>query len=193
VTLEPRQPLPQFDDPGAPQSGAPAYSYFGAVTQALNIVGTLMILAMGIAVNADIIGRDAFNHPIPGVLEFIGLSIVAIVFLQMANTLREGRHISNDILIHYVGAPHPRLVAALNSIFSLIGAALMALIVYFVWPIFVENYVNGYYQGTAGIVEVPIWPFQSAIIVGASATIVQFLVFAWSDLRRALGSRADWP
>ena len=53
---------------------------------------------MAVAVNADVIGRNVFNHPIPGVVEFLGLSIVAIVFLQMANTLREGRHVSNDLL-----------------------------------------------------------------------------------------------
>lgn len=184
---------PQSDDRGAPRRGAPAFSYFGAVTQALNIVGTILILVMGIAVNADVIGRDFFNRPIPGVLEFIGLSIVSIVFLQMANTLREGRHVSNDILVRFITERRPRLSAGIYAVFHLIGAALMALIVYFVWPIFLDNYVNGYFQGTSGIVEVPIWPFQSAIIVGAAATIVQFLILAWRDLRRASGPRRLEP
>jgi TRAP-type mannitol/chloroaromatic compound transport system permease small subunit len=148
-----------------------------------------MILAMGIAVNADVIGRDFFNHPIAGVTEFIGLSIVAIVFLQMANTLREGRHISNDILMHFVGRAMPRLVHALNAIFAVIGAALMALAVYFVWPIFLDNYRNGYYQGTAGIVEIAIWPFQLCILIGATVTAVQFLILAWNELQNALHGR----
>jgi hypothetical protein len=59
-----------------------------------------------------------FNNPIAGVLEFVGLSIVAIVFLQMANTLREDRHVSNDMfVVSLIAKSRPRL-AALHIRFS---------------------------------------------------------------------------
>ena len=74
---------------GAP-IGRPRPVYFRLFTQALNIAGTILILLMAISVNLDVFGRNAFNQPIPGVNEFIGLSIVAVVFLQMANTLAGG-------------------------------------------------------------------------------------------------------
>ncbi|HEY7458489.1 MAG TPA: TRAP transporter small permease [Pseudolabrys sp.] len=169
---------------GAPRDGAPR-SWFGGVTRVLNAVGTLLILAMAIAVNSDIVGRNAFNHPLPGVLEFVGLSIVAIVFLQMANTLREDRHVSNDIIMQAVAHSRPRFAQFSFALFYAIGAALMALIVWFVWPILVNSYVGGYYQGTAGVIEIPTWPFIVAIIVGAAATSAQFLLLAWRALRRA--------
>ena len=152
-------------------------------TQALNIAGTVLILAMAAAVNADVLGRDLFNHPIPGVLEFMGLSIVAIVFLQMANTLHEGRHVSNDIFVHVFSGSHPRLTAGFFASFDLIGALLMAIIVIYVWPIVVENYQGGYYAGTAGVIEIPIWPFMAVVVIGAATTAVQFLLLA----RRNLG------
>ena len=63
----------------------------------LNVVGTVLIIVMAAAVNLDVFGRDLFNSPVPGVTEFIGLAIVSVVFLQMANTLREDRHVSNDL------------------------------------------------------------------------------------------------
>jgi TRAP-type mannitol/chloroaromatic compound transport system permease small subunit len=170
---------------GAPANGAPSSSYFGTLTRVLNIIGTLLILAMAVAVNADVIGRNAFNHPLPGVLEFMGLSIVAIVFLQMANTLREDRHVSNDIIMGAIARSRPRFAALIYASFNLIGAGLMVLIVIYVWPILSEAYRNGYFRGTAGFAEVPIWPFYSAIVIGAAATAVQFLVFAGRDLRRA--------
>ena len=67
-----------------------------------------------------------FNQPIPGVNEFIGLSIVAVVFLQMANTLREGRHVSNDIIMSADRRARIRAVAyAFYGLFHLIGAVLM--------------------------------------------------------------------
>jgi TRAP-type mannitol/chloroaromatic compound transport system permease small subunit len=172
-------------EPGAPNTGAPGFSYFGRFTQALNIVGTVLILAVAVAVNSDVVGRNAFNRPIAGVLEFIGLSIVAIVFLQMANTLREQRHVSNDVFIIMIDRQYPRLAAALHAAFNAVGVVLMVIIVVYVWPIVVEAYQGGYYAGTAGVIEIPIWPFTSIIIVGATTTAAQFLVDAWRNLMRA--------
>jgi TRAP-type C4-dicarboxylate transport system permease small subunit len=190
VSSDPR-PQPQHgndqNDQGAPHAGTLWFSYFGIFTQALNIVGTVLILTMAIAVNADVIGRDAFNHPIAGVLEFIGLSIVAVVFLQMANTLREDRHVSNDVFIRMLAAARPRMATALHSVFHVIGALLMLMIVIYVWPIMAESYREGFYAGTANVVEIPIWPFQAVIILGAATTVVQFLVDAWHNFQRACG------
>jgi TRAP-type C4-dicarboxylate transport system permease small subunit len=175
---------------GAPNSGVLLSSWFGSFTRTLNLIGTVLILAMAIAVNADIIGRNAFNHPIAGVLEFIGLSIVAVVFLQMANTLRERRHVSNDVLIHLISATRPRLAAAFYCLFELVGAALMAMIVIYVWPIVREAYEGRYYAGTAGVIEIPIWPFHAVVVVGAATTLVQFLLDAWRELMIACGRPA---
>jgi TRAP-type C4-dicarboxylate transport system permease small subunit len=181
--------------PGAPEPGAagPGRSwsgYFRLFTQALNVAGTLLILVMALAVNLDVGGRDLFNRPIPGVNEFIGLSIVAVVFLQMANTLHEGRHVSNDIFIRLIAGSHPRLSAGLYAAFHAIGALLMTIILIYVWPIVVENYQGGFYAGTAGVVEIQIWPFMAVIVVGAAATAVQFLLEAWRLARRAAGRSA---
>ncbi len=190
MTSEPRPPSPHPDERGAPAAGAPRRSWFGTVTRVLNVIGTVLILVMAIAVNADVVGRDFFNHPIPGVLEFISWSIVAIVFLQMANTLREGRHVSNDILMSVVIRTRPRLAAGIFAAFDFTGAVLMTIIVIYVWPILKTHYVEGYYAGTAGVVEIPIWPFMTAILIGAVATAIQFLLDAWQDVQHALGSKA---
>lgn len=185
-----RQAAPPPHEQGVPVPGTPAPAYFRIVTQTLNIAGTMLILIMAVAVNADVLGRDLFNHPIPGVLEFIGLSIVAVVFLQMANTLHEGRHVSNDIFVHFFSATHPRLTAGLYAAFDLVGALLMAIIVIYVWPIVVENYQGEYYAGTAGVIEIPIWPFMAVIVLGATATTIQFLLQARHSVLRAVGSES---
>jgi TRAP-type C4-dicarboxylate transport system permease small subunit len=175
----------------APQPGASWLRYFRILTQALNVAGTMLILVMAIAVNLDIGGRDIFNHPIPGVNEFIGLSIVAVVFLQMANTLHEDRHVSNDIIIRLIADTRPRLTAGIYAAFHVVGALLMAIIVAYVWPILVEHYERGYYAGTAGVVEIKIWPFLAVVVIGAATTAVQFLLDARRmALRAASGGTA---
>jgi TRAP-type C4-dicarboxylate transport system permease small subunit len=157
---------------------------------ALNVIGTVLILVMAVAVNADILGRELFNRPVPGVTEFLGLSIVAVVFLQMANTLREDRHVSNDIVMSWVGLKHPRFARFCYGVFHLIGALLLALIVWYVVPIFRENYDGDYYKGTTGVVEIPVWPFMLVVLIGGAATVVQYLLLAGREFRRAFSAEA---
>jgi hypothetical protein len=56
---------------------------------------------------------------------------------------------------------------------------------------FEQNWEHGYFRGTVGFVEIPIWPFMVALIVGSVATVIQFLLLAYSHLRRALGVPAQ--
>jgi TRAP-type C4-dicarboxylate transport system permease small subunit len=184
-----RTPPTQYDELGSPKLRGPARSWFGTLTAILNIIGTLLIIAMAVAVNADVLSRDLFNQPIAGVNEFIGLSIVAVVFLQMANTLREGRHVSNDIIVLAIGASYPRVARFCYGVFHLVGAYLMGLVVWFVIPMFVEMYQRGYYQGTANVIEIPIWPFVLPVIVGGTVSAVQYVLLAGQEFAHAFGSR----
>ena len=163
-------------------------SWFGTLTIALNAIGTVLILLMAIGVNLDILGREIFSQPVPGVTEFLGLSIVAVVFLQMANTLREDRHVSNDLILAPIARKWPRFAAFFYGLFHLVGAALMAFIAWYVFPILRADYLGGYYRGTAGMIEIPVWPFMLIVLIGAVVTIGQYLILSWREFRRVFAS-----
>ncbi|MBI1201348.1 MAG: TRAP transporter small permease subunit [Rhodopseudomonas sp.] len=181
----------EHNNGGASTRGAPPRSGFGWLTVALSAAGTVLIILMAIGVNADILGRELINHPVPGVTEFLGLAIVSVVFLQIANTSREDRHISNDLLVSWVATRRPRLASFIYGVFHLVGAAIFLLIVWWVVPILLENYNGGYYKGTAGFVEIPVWPFIATVIVGAAAAAVQYVLLAIEQFRRSGGSAND--
>ena len=48
---------------------------------------------------ADVAMRNLFNAPIAGVAEMVAFSIVGIVFLQLAHTLRTGALTRTDLLL----------------------------------------------------------------------------------------------
>jgi TRAP-type mannitol/chloroaromatic compound transport system permease small subunit len=162
-----------------------ARNAFGRFTILLNVLGTALIIFMAIAVNGDILSRELFNQPIAGVTEFIALSIVAVVFLQMANTLRENRHVSNDMITAWIARKRPYVARIFYGVFYLIGAFLMVMIVRFVMPTFLENYYGGYYMGTTKVVEIPVWPFMLIVLIGAVTASVQYLLLAWQEFRQA--------
>ncbi len=171
-----------------PTRAAPPRSGFGKLTVALSAAGTVLIILMAIGVNADILGRELLNRPVPGVTEFLGLAIVSVVFLQVANTSREDRHISNDLIMSWVALKRPRLAIFFYGLFHLIGAAIFLLIVWWVVPIVIENYNGGYYKGTSGYVEIPVWPFIATVVIGAAVAAVQYILLAVQEFRRMGGA-----
>ena len=69
---------------------------FGKLTATMNAIGSCLIVFIMLVMLGDIFGRFLFNKPIPGVPEIVAISLVAIVFLQIAHTLRAWRVIFTD-------------------------------------------------------------------------------------------------
>lgn len=161
---------------------------FGAVLTALNSVGTLWILVLMAAVNGDVIGRSAFNSPIPGVAEFSRLSIVGIIFLSLPHALREGRITRADALLRSIAARSPRIGALVEALYALAGAALFAVLFYGSAPFLLDSWRSNEYAGVEGYVTFPIWPVRLVILVGAALAGLQFAFIAARKLRRVAGT-----
>ena len=173
-----------------PAPGGPPprrFSPFGRLVEGLNAIGTLMILGLVVFINADVLSLNLLNRPIPGVKETVGLAIAAIVFLQLASTLRADRHIRNDLLEQLLRARAPRAAAVLRALFNLFGAALLGLIVWFCWPLLSAAYRGSFFVGSAGVFTLPTWPMFAVVMLGGAVTVTQYLLLAWRELRLAFG------
>ncbi|WP_306007236.1 TRAP transporter small permease subunit [Aquicoccus porphyridii] len=156
------------------------------VTGALNVAGTVLILGLMLLVNADVIGRGAFNAPISGVPEMVSMSIVAIVFLQVAQTFRQGRLTRTDILLGWVERHSPRVRQAIEMFFSLAAILLVWQIITASWPLFERAWTRGTYEGTIGAFTAPIWPVKLIILVGCGALLVQLALHALAAFLRLM-------
>lgn len=153
-------------------------------TQALNALGTLWIVALMILINTDVIGRDFFNAPVRGATELVSLSIVGIVFLQLADTLVMGRMTRADVLLDRLKRTAPWLSDALQALYHGIGAVLMAVILWAAWEPLVESIRIQEYIGAMGDFTAPVWPVRLIMLIGMAATLISFVLLAWLDLRR---------
>lgn len=158
-----------------------------AITQALNVAGTLLIVAIMLLVNADVIGRGAFDAPISGVPEMVSLSIVAIVFLQIAQTFRSGRLTRTDLLLGSLARRLPRARQALELLFSLAAIALVWQIIAASWPLFRKAWERGTYEGTIGDFIAPVWPVKLIILLGCGALLVQLVLHGLAAALRLAG------
>lgn len=166
---------------------------FQRVGRVLNALGTLWIIALMLLINADVLGRNLFQAPVRGVTELVALSIVGIVFLQLADTLHSGRFTRADVLLDRLKRTRPALAARLQALYHLIGAGLMGVILWAAWRPLVESISIREYVGAIGDFTAPVWPVRLIMLVGLCATLLTFVLLAWADWRRAavLGSRVE--
>ena len=157
---------------------------FHRVLQALNALGTLWIVLLMVLINTDVLGRNLFDAPVRGVTELVSLSIVGIVFLQLADTLHSGRITRADVVLQGLEQRRPRLAALLHAAFHLVGAVLMATILWAAWDPLWESIRIREYVGAIGDFTAPAWPVRLVMLVGLAATLATFLLLVWADLRR---------
>jgi TRAP-type mannitol/chloroaromatic compound transport system permease small subunit len=178
----------------APATTGPRTSYGAALPlglhhlmRAMNALGTLWILALMVLITADVIGRNLFAAPVRGVPEIVALSIVGIVFLQLADTLRVGRFTRAEALLDRIAASRPRLCDALHALYHAVGGALMVVILWASWAPLVESVRMREYVGAIGDFQAPVWPIRLVTLLGLAATAVCYLLLAAADLRRMAG------
>lgn len=157
---------------------------FTALTFGMNSVGTLWIFCLTFIICADVVGRYVFSAPIRGAAEMVGYSIVTAVFLQFANTLHVGRFTRADIVIERLEATRPAAGFFLDSLYNLLGLAVFATIAYGTYPKLEQAWTTSEITGTPGEFTFIIWPFLAVIVLGATATAVEFAILLAGSVRR---------
>jgi TRAP-type mannitol/chloroaromatic compound transport system permease small subunit len=158
----------------------------------LNVIGTLLIFGLVILVNADVAGRTFFLAPISGVPEIVSMSIVAIVFLQVAQAFRMGRFTRTDAFLSIIASRYPRVRAAIELVYGLAALALVWFLLSASYPMFRREWDRGTYVGTVGDFTFPAWPAKFIIVVGCVALILQLAVTVILATRALMGGTAEY-
>lgn len=156
------------------------------VMAGMNAAGTAWIGVITAIICADILGRLLFNYPLIGVPEIVKVSVVALVWLQMAHTLKIGGHIRSDVILDRLS---PRGRALVNVIAALLGTFVFGFIVISGWHNMIEGWRIGEFEGELPV-RVPTYPVRTILILGAGLTCFEFVVYGWRNLCRALTATA---
>lgn len=164
----------------------PVVAFIDRASGAFNALGSLATFALMCLICADVAGRYLFNSPIAGVAEIVEISIVAIVFAQLADTTANDRITRADSVIGMFRTSRPRLARAIDFVAALTGVVLMAVLAYGIVPAIIKDYERGYYVGTVGLFTFPSWPTKVVVAIGVVLTGIQLVVAA---LRALLDDR----
>ncbi len=142
------------------------------VMAVLNAIGTAWVAGITVLISSDIIGRALFNSPIIGVPEIVKVSVVAIVWLQIAHTLKIGGHLRSEVIL---GRLYPKGRSIMNLIAYTLGAIIFGLIVYSGWNTMIMAWELGEFEGEVPA-RVPTYPLRSIVLLGAGLTSLQFVL-----------------
>lgn len=154
--------------------------WFGRLTAVMNVIGTATIVIITVIVVIDVVGT-LLNHPLIGVNEFMQLSLPGIVFLQLANTLREDRQVSSDVLINGLRQRKPRTTKFIFSFYNIVGAIFMGYLAWLMYPKALQAYTENFTRGAQGIIEIPQWPSMALVVLGSAVMAIQYLIHAIRD------------
>ena len=103
-----------------PALPSPAETWLTRLLVGLNGIGSVWIFVLMLVINTDAFSRTLFTAPIYGVNEIIELSIVAIVFLQLGDALRNRRLTRSDGFFNLALERVPALGRAMGALFDLL-------------------------------------------------------------------------
>lgn len=151
----------------------------------MNTLGSFWILLLVLLITSDALGRTFLNYPIAGTHEMVQISVVGIVFLQLADAIRTGRLTRSDSFLVVAYLKWPRVGAGLDSLFCLLGAIFMGIGLWGSVPLLKEAIDRGSYLGNEGVFTAPVWPVKTIIVVGLGVCLLEFLRLALAAFRRA--------
>ncbi len=143
---------------------------------ASNALGTLVVLALVVVLNVDVIARGVFSAPLKGTYEIVQFSVVLIVFLQLADVVRVDRLTRSDGFLNLLHHKRPGMTANLRRIINAISAIFMGLIAYITFPEFLHMWDTNDYFGVPGLFTLPWWPVKLVITTGTALSCLIFVL-----------------
>lgn len=150
-------------------------------------VFSLMVLAV-----ISVGGRNFFNQPLPGYVDWIEQIMPLIAFMGVAYTQRDGGHIRMDI---FVGMFEGRALWLIELITTLAVLALMLLLVWGSWAHFERSFdwnAPLWSRDSTIDIALPIWPAKILAPIAFGVLSLRLMLQVWG-FGRALFTGAERP
>ncbi|HAA35638.1 MAG TPA: C4-dicarboxylate ABC transporter permease [Gammaproteobacteria bacterium] len=157
----------------------------------LALVSGLAVFAIMAFAVISVTGRNGFNAPIPGYVDWIEQLMPLIAFMGVAYAQRDGTHIRMDILI---GQLKGRPLWIAEFITTLAALLLMILLVWGSWSHFDRSFdfnAPNWSRDSSIDIGLPIWPAKLLAPVAFSVLVVRFLIQLWAYARAMIYGQSE--
>ncbi|MBK5934244.1 TRAP-type C4-dicarboxylate transport system permease small subunit [Rhodovulum imhoffii] len=149
------------------------------IERVLALVSGLAVFGLMVLAVVSVAGRNFFNQPLPGYVDWIQQAMPLIAFMGIAYTQREGGHIRMDIL---VGQLKGRALWAVEFLTSLVMLVLMILLVWGSFAHFQRSFDPSaplWSRDSSFDIQLPLWPAKLLIPVAFSVLCLRLMLHLW--------------
>ena len=162
------------------------------VEQVFGVVsGTMVLILMFLAV-ISVGGRNLFNMPLPGYVDWIQILMPLIAFLGISYAQRDGGHIRMDILI---GRLKGRALWTAEFVTTLATLGLIVLLIWGSWAHFGRSFDWGarmFSRDSTMDIALPLWPAKLIVPVAFTIMALRLVLQLWG-YARAIVSGTETP
>ncbi|ARE41664.1 TRAP-type transport system, small permease component, predicted N-acetylneuraminate transporter [Rhodovulum sp. P5] len=160
--------------------GLYAAERFLALLSGLAVFGLMLLAVVSVG------GRNVFNQPLPGYVDWIQQAMPLIAFMGISFTQRDGGHIRMDILIARLRG---RMLWAAEFTTTLAMLGLMLLLVWGSWAHFQRSFdfaMPMWSRDSSFDINLPLWPAKLLAPVAFSVLCLRLTLQLWGYGRAAL-------
>lgn len=162
------------------------------IERELALVSGIAVFSLMVLAVVSVGGRNFFNQPLPGYVDWIEQIMPLIAFMGVAYTQRDGGHIRMDI---FVGVFSGRPLWLIELITTLAILALMLLMVWGSWAHFERSFdwnAPMWSRDSTIDIALPIWPAKILAPIAFGVLSLRLLIQIWG-FGRAFVTGADRP
>lgn len=149
------------------------------VSRALGLASSFAVIAITLAIVADVTGRYLWSAPIDGASEFAVTAMIAVVYLGLMSAQRNAGNFRVDMLLRVLPAGAQQTLEILWRIVALVVLVLLAWLSTREAAISVEMG-----EASFGTIAFPVWPSRILLGIGMWALTAQVLVELVVHIRR---------
>ncbi|MEO1549876.1 MAG: TRAP transporter small permease [Pseudomonadota bacterium] len=160
------------------------------VERVLALLSGLAVFSLMVLAVVSVSGRNGFNQPVPGYVDWIEQAMPLIAFMGVAFVMREGGHIRMDIV---VGLLRGRALYVVELITTLAILVLMILLVWGTWSHFQRSFdfnAPMWSRDSSMDIALPIWPAKLLAPVAFGVLCLRLILQAWGYGRAAVTGEA---
>ncbi|MDQ0314444.1 TRAP transporter small permease subunit [Amorphus orientalis] len=158
----------------------------------LGLISGLSVFGLMILAVISVAGRNFFNQPVPGYVDWIEQVMPLIAITGIAYVQRLGGHIRMDIV---VGTLHGRALWIAEFITTFFILLLMMLLVWGSWSHFLRSFDFAaplWSRDSTIDIALPIWPAKLIVPLAFAVMCVRLVLQLWGYVR-AIAENTDKP
>lgn len=158
----------------------------------LALICGLAVFSLIVLAVVSVSGRNFFNQPLPGYVDWIEQAMPLIAFLGIAYVQRLGGHIRMDLII---GMFSGRVLWALELLSVVIIFLLMALLVWGSFEHFARSFdlaAPMWSRDSSMDIAIPLWPAKLVAPVAFSVLCLRLVLQIWA-YTRAMINNPEYP